>query len=242
RHPGADWRPVASAGRGELRCSPCSTSRSVRTRWPTSAASARRCASTSLASTRWRRPGSRPRSSAPTAARASTSPRAGGPPTIPARCAHSMRRARRLRGSPRALRRRAGTVLDESKASREGARMTTVQISTGRLRGEGIAEGLRCLGIPYAPPPVDELRLREPAPVAAWEGERDATAFGPTAPKLPYAGPIGDILADTTIPGEEWLNLNVWTPSTDGEMRPVFVWIHGGALRNGSSSQPIYDG
>ena len=120
--------------------------------------------------------------------------------------------------------------------------MTTVQTQSGILRGEEVAAGIRFLGIPYAAPPVGPNRFRAPAPVEPWEGERDATAFGPTAPKLPYAKPIGDILGDTTIPGEEWLNLNVWTPGTAGEGRPVFVWIHGGALRNGSSSQPIYDG
>ncbi|WP_223172051.1 carboxylesterase/lipase family protein [Microbacterium sp. NIBRBAC000506063] len=120
--------------------------------------------------------------------------------------------------------------------------MTIVQTSKGRVRGEEIAAGIRFLGIPYAAPPVGENRFRAPAPVQPWEGERDATGFGPTAPKLPYAPPIDTILGDTTIPGDEWLNLNVWTPGTDAGTYPVLVWIHGGALRNGSSSQPIYDG
>ncbi len=120
--------------------------------------------------------------------------------------------------------------------------MTTVQTSKGSVRGEEVAAGIRFLGIPYAAPPVGLHRFQAPAPVEPWKGDRDATAFGPTAPKLPYAPPLSDILGDTTIPGDEWLNLNIWTPGPDAERRPVFVWIHGGALRNGSSSQPIYDG
>lgn len=116
--------------------------------------------------------------------------------------------------------------------------------SSGMLRGDRVDGVDRYLGIPYAAPPFGRHRFAAPAPVEPWEGMRDALTFGPTAPKVPYPAPISDLLDDTTIPGDDCLNLNVWTPETDpaGHGLPVLVWIHGGSLRNGSSSQPVYDG
>lgn len=98
-------------------------------------------------------------------------------------------------------------------------------------------------GIPYAAPPFGANRFRPPVPPEPWDGERDAGAFGPTAPKPPYSEAFGKLLSDPTIPGDDCLNLNVWTPEPGpGARLPVLVFLHGGALTRGSSSVPVYDG
>ncbi|MFJ4775821.1 carboxylesterase/lipase family protein [Streptomyces sp. NPDC088762] len=114
----------------------------------------------------------------------------------------------------------------------------------GRVEGRTGAHGTAVFcGIPYAAPPVGALRFAPPAPPAAWDGVRDAGAYGPTAPKVPYAGPYARLLPDPEIPGDDCLNVNVWTPDpTPGAGLPVMVWIHGGALTRGSSAVPVYEG
>lgn len=112
----------------------------------------------------------------------------------------------------------------------------------GAVRGTHGAGGVAVFrGIPYAAPPFGPHRFREPRPVPAWDGVRDATAYGPTAPKGPYPPPMDRVLPDPSLPGEDCLNLNVWTPGTDGRA-PVMVWLHGGAFVNGAGSLPGYDG
>ncbi|WP_440101074.1 carboxylesterase/lipase family protein [Streptosporangium sp. H16] len=112
----------------------------------------------------------------------------------------------------------------------------------GKVRGR-VQDGIATfLGVPYASPPFGARRFLAPAPVEPWEGVRDALEYGPTAPKRPYRPPLDRLIPDPDIPGDECLNLNVWTPA-DGEDRlPVMVWIHGGSMRNGSASLPLYDG
>ncbi|MDN3260485.1 carboxylesterase family protein [Streptomyces sp. CSDS2] len=98
-------------------------------------------------------------------------------------------------------------------------------------------------GIPYAAPPFGPLRFRPPRPPEPWDGARDAGAFGPTAPKPPYSEAFARYLSDPDIPGDDCLNLNVWTPEPGpGARLPVLVWLHGGALTRGSSAVPVYDG
>ncbi|MFE7514612.1 carboxylesterase/lipase family protein [Streptomyces sp. NPDC057540] len=134
----------------------------------------------------------------------------------------------------------------------------------GVLRGalkDGVAS---FLGVPYARAPVGPLRFRAPEPAEPWEGVRETTAFGPTAPKRPYAPPLAALLPDPEVAGDACLNLNVWAPwgaapgpgeggaavgpgggtaHGPGEGgRPVMVWIHGGSLIHGSSAVPVYDG
>ena len=95
-------------------------------------------------------------------------------------------------------------------------------------------------GIPYAAPPVGERRWRPPVSLAAWEGVRDATKFGAACPQPKPRGPsiyAGDLPATS----EDCLSLNIWTPK-NARGAPVFVWIHGGALTSGASSEAIYDG
>lgn len=92
-------------------------------------------------------------------------------------------------------------------------------------------------GVPYAAPPVGELRWRMPHPVVPWTAPRAANAFGASCPqpaRQDRPTPVGRT-------DEDCLYLNVWSPDTAGR-HPVLVWIHGGAFRVGSGSQPIYDG
>lgn len=118
----------------------------------------------------------------------------------------------------------------------------TARTAQGTVRGavEGNVAVFR--GIPYAAAPVGARRFRAPEPPEPWEGVREALVFGPTAPKRPYTPPLDRLLPDPEVPGEEWLNLNVWTPSTGAAGLPVLVWIHGGSLLHGSSAVPVYDG
>ncbi len=121
----------------------------------------------------------------------------------------------------------------------------TITTQSGDLRGVTVAapsgrDVHRFLGIPYAAAPVGDLRWRAPRPVAPWTGVRAAASFAPAAPQrgavetvLPGFAPDGPI-------DEDCLALNVWTPSVDG-VRPVLVWIPGGAYLSGGTAQPVYD-
>src|SRR5580698_323486 len=119
--------------------------------------------------------------------------------------------------------------------------MTTVTTRQGAVRGD-VTDGVtRFLGIPYAASPTGALRFRAPEPPPAWDGVRDCLTYGATPPKPDYAAPFDVILAEPDVPGDDWLNLNVWTPDVDGSA-PAMVWIHGGAFANGNNVVPIYDG
>jgi para-nitrobenzyl esterase len=117
-----------------------------------------------------------------------------------------------------------------------------VTTTSGQVRGATEDGVTRFLGIPYAAAPVGPLRFQAPVPPEPWDGVRHAVEFGPTPPKPAYPSPIDEILIEREFPGDEWLNLNVWTPDPAASGRPVMVWIHGGAFANGNSSMPVYDG
>ncbi|MFB8893495.1 carboxylesterase/lipase family protein [Microbacterium plantarum] len=116
-----------------------------------------------------------------------------------------------------------------------------VSVGGGELRGSRLNGVDRYLGIPYAKPPVGERRFRVAEPVDPWDGERDATRFGPTAPQTPYPGDLGELLTVPTIDGDDILTVNVWAPVGAADA-PVVLWLHGGALERGAAAQTIYDG
>lgn len=117
----------------------------------------------------------------------------------------------------------------------------TLTLSTGAVRGTEEGGIRRFLGIPYAAAPFGENRFRVPQPAVNWEGVRDATRFGPTAPQHPYPGAIGELLGTVRIDGDDILTANVWSPEA-AEGAPVVLWIHGGAFERGTSALPAYDG
>ncbi|SFK07173.1 carboxylesterase/lipase family protein [Amycolatopsis sacchari] len=122
--------------------------------------------------------------------------------------------------------------------------MVDVAITGGTIRGTTEYGVARFLGIPYAAPPFGPHRMKPPAPVRPWHGVREATSYGPTAPKGEYPPQYRTIFPEPVIPGEECLNLNVWTPADalPGGSLPVFVWVHGGSFTNGSNAVAAYDG
>ena len=122
---------------------------------------------------------------------------------------------------------------------------TVVKTQRGSLRGQ-VAEDVHVFrGVPFAQPPIGELRWRRPQPHEPWPGVRDAVEFGPISiqPPRPAAGPFAGIMGHSQeLTSEDCLYLNVWTPGLDDARRPVMLWIHGGGLSSGSGSSPAYDG
>jgi carboxylesterase 2/para-nitrobenzyl esterase len=113
----------------------------------------------------------------------------------------------------------------------------------GKLRGS-VSDGVIAFkGVRYAAPPFGANRLRPPRPVASWTGLRDALAFGPKSPQVPYPPGIAEALAELVGPGEDCLTLNIWTPELDAARRPVMVWLPGGMFEfHATSASAFYDG
>ncbi len=87
-----------------------------------------------------------------------------------------------------------------------------VRTRQGVVRGS-IADGVAAFkGIPYAAPPFGPNRFQPPRPAESWEGVREALTYGPTAPKAPVVAPSDVYLPEIDIPGEDCLNLNIWSP------------------------------
>lgn len=113
------------------------------------------------------------------------------------------------------------------------------ETSSGRVRGFVESDAAVFLGIPFAAPPLGEYRFAAPVPPAPWDGLRDALRYGPTAPQK---DPLATIIPEPTEPGDDFLNLNVFTPELGEARLPVLVWIHGGGYVSGSPASPWYDG
>jgi len=117
---------------------------------------------------------------------------------------------------------------------------TIVQTKVGSVGGQQ-ENTLRVFkGIPYAEAPIGELRWKPPVAKALWNGVMQANEFGASCPQP--GSPVPNIYSENIAPfSEDCLSLNIWMPE-NAKNAPVFVWIHGGALRNGSSKGSLYDG
>jgi para-nitrobenzyl esterase len=98
-------------------------------------------------------------------------------------------------------------------------------------------------GIPFAAPPIGDLRWKAPKAAPSWTGVKKADAYGTSCMQVPYPENSPYASENSAKIGEDCLYLNVWTGAKSAkEKRPVMVWIHGGALTRGSGSTPNYDG
>ncbi len=116
-----------------------------------------------------------------------------------------------------------------------------VRIAAGVVEGMTLPDGIRVFkGIPFAEPPIGELRWKPPQPLKPWDGVKKTQAFGPSPTQNPALAVMMNVPGNF---GEDCLYLNVWTPAKDvGERLPVMVWIYGGGFAMGSTATPLYDG
>lgn len=119
-----------------------------------------------------------------------------------------------------------------------------IETNTGRLQGY-VDEGIHIFkGIPFAEPPIGDLRFKPPVKRRPWEGILDATEYGPFS--IQNHGGIIDffhrIFGQEILESEDCLTLNIWTPAIDRKKRPVMIWLHGGSFIGGGSATVAYDG
>jgi len=119
----------------------------------------------------------------------------------------------------------------------------TVKTEQGKARGKTINDGKvkAFLGLPYAAPPVGDLRWRPPQLPVKWKGVRDATSFGHHCAQNQF---FDDMIFPDSGPSEDCLYLNVYAPagSNASSKLPVMFWIHGGGYAAGASSEPRHNG
>lgn len=116
-----------------------------------------------------------------------------------------------------------------------------VKVANGTLEGTTESSGIRSFkGIPFAAPPVGQLRWKEPQPAKNWFGVRKADHFGPRAMQRPI---FSDMVFRSDGLNEDCLYLNVWTPAKSAkEKLPVLVYFFGGGFVGGDGSENRYDG
>ena len=127
------------------------------------------------------------------------------------------------------------------------AKPSVVRTHSGAISGVETTDGkvISFKGIPFAAPPVGQLRWRAPKPVTSWKNPLKADHFGASC----MQGPNSELLPWTkefmyvTPVSEDCLFLNIWTPKLSPSAKlPVLVYIHGGAFTSGSGDVPVYDG
>jgi len=137
----------------------------------------------------------------------------------------------------------ATTALVFGLAAAVHADSLTIKTEQGKATGKTINDGKvkAFLGLPYAAPPVGDLRWKAPEPPAKWKGERDATKFGAHCAQNHV---FDDMVFQDAGPSEDCLFLNVYAPAdaTKSSKLPVMFWIHGGGYSGGGSSEPRHNG
>jgi para-nitrobenzyl esterase len=135
----------------------------------------------------------------------------------------------------------SGAILGMSAGAH--ADSLTVKTEQGKVHGKTISDGKvkAFLGLPYAAPPVGNLRWKAPEAPAKWKGERDATKFGAHCAQ---GRVFDDMVFQDSGPSEDCLFLNVYAPADamDESNYPVMFWIHGGGYSGGASSEPRHNG
>lgn len=119
-------------------------------------------------------------------------------------------------------------------------RTTLVETTSGKVQGYEQGAITVWKGIPFAHPPIAHRRFLPPQPPKPWTGVLDATQFGSAALQSARLGNASAVGGPST--SEDCLSLNIWSPGTEGQKRPVMVYIHGGGFVIGSASEPLYDG
>jgi para-nitrobenzyl esterase len=117
----------------------------------------------------------------------------------------------------------------------------SVEFAQGVVSGI-FRDGATCFhGVPYAEPPVGDLRFAPPQPARPWQGEHDGTRIHPLS--LQTLSRLRNVMGDLPREkSENCLTLTVWTPAPDQRRRPVIVWLHGGAFATGGGDLGWYDG
>lgn len=116
-----------------------------------------------------------------------------------------------------------------------------VETNFGKVKAQNQDGILAFKGIPYAAPPMGELRWQPPQDPWPWAGAIDGGEYGKWAPQN-RSDMVAIMGAELGEHAEGCLSLNIWTPAADDAGRPVMVWIHGGGFTIGASSQGVYDG
>lgn len=126
------------------------------------------------------------------------------------------------------------------------AQLKIVKTVNGKVEGYQSGDIAIFKGIPFAAPPVGELRWKAPQPVKNWSGVLKCTEFSASpmqSKPVPFMMWTEEFIAPPDKLSEDCLYLNVWTPARSAKANlPVFVWIYGGAFTSGSAACPVYDG
>ena len=129
--------------------------------------------------------------------------------------------------------------------------LSQVMTKYGALEGVSLDSGCSLYrGVPYAAPPVGELRFRPPQPPVPWDGVRKCDQWGAACPQEPSNHPKSpysvEFYSGQDYPprmDEDCLFLNIWTPAKSADDRlPVMLWLHGGGVQNGYSHEMEFDG